>query len=81
MLRCGYLTSIQKVLIYTTHIKKVIAKLYSLPLRSKVTDRKKLVRDFAEVRNFAWHRATETYFNWMFFNGVGGRASGLQTHS
>jgi len=41
MLRCGYLTSIQKVLIYTTHIKKVIAKLYSLPLRSKITDRKK----------------------------------------
>jgi len=32
---CGSLTSNQKVLIYTTHIKKVIAKLYSFTLRRK----------------------------------------------
>jgi len=37
---CGYLTSNQKVLIYTTHIKKVIAKLYSFTLRCKITDKK-----------------------------------------
>ena len=36
---CGYLTSNQKVLIYTTHIQKVIAKLYSFTLRSKITDK------------------------------------------
>jgi len=30
-----------KSLIYTTHIKKVIAKLYSFTLRSKMTDQKK----------------------------------------
>jgi len=36
---CGYLTSNQQVLIYTTHIKKVIAKLYSFTLRSKITDK------------------------------------------
>jgi len=34
-----YLTSSQKVLIYTTHIKKVIAKLYSYTLTSKITDK------------------------------------------
>jgi len=31
-------TSNQKVLIYKTHIKTVIAKLYSYTLRSKITD-------------------------------------------
>jgi len=30
-------------------------------MRSKITDKKKEVRNFADVRNFAWHRATETY--------------------
>jgi len=51
---CGYLKSNQKVLIYTTtHIKKVIAKLYSFTLRSKITDKQRKVRNFAEVRNFA----------------------------
>jgi len=33
-------TANQKALIYTTHIKKVIAKLYSFTLRSKITDKK-----------------------------------------
>jgi len=33
------LTSNQKVLIYTTHIKKVTAKLYSFTQRSKITDK------------------------------------------
>jgi len=37
---CGYLTSNQQVLIYTTRIKKVIAKLYFFTLRSKITDKK-----------------------------------------
>ena len=37
---CRYLTSNQKVFIYTTHIKKVIAKLYSFTMRSKITDTK-----------------------------------------
>jgi len=36
---CGYLTSNQKVLIHTTHIKQAIAKLYSFALRSKTTDK------------------------------------------
>jgi len=35
----GYLTSNHKGLIYTTH-KKVIAKLNSFTLRSKITDKK-----------------------------------------
>jgi len=35
---------------------------------------------FRKRQNFAWHRATAT-FNRTFCNGVGGRASGLQTHS
>jgi len=34
-----YLTSNQNVLIYTTHIKKVIVKLYSFILRSKFTEK------------------------------------------
>jgi len=42
-----------KSLIYTTHIKKVIAKFYSFTLRSKETDKKYQIRNFAEVRNFA----------------------------
>jgi len=37
---CGFLASNQKVLIYTTHIKKVIAKFYSFTLKSKITDKK-----------------------------------------
>jgi len=37
---CGYLTSNQKVLIYTTHIKKVIAKLYSFTLGTNITGKK-----------------------------------------
>jgi len=36
---CGYLTSNQKVFIYATHVKQVIAKLYSFALRSKMTDK------------------------------------------
>jgi len=51
---CGYLISNQNVLIYTTHIKKVIAKLYSFALRRKITEKQYQVRNFAEVRNFAW---------------------------
>jgi len=51
----GYLICSQKVLIYTTHIKKVIAKLTSFTLISKITYKQQQVRNFAEVRNFAWH--------------------------
>jgi len=36
---CGFLTSSQNVLIYTTHIKKVIARLYFVLLRSKTTEK------------------------------------------
>jgi len=36
---CGYLTSNQKVLIYTTHIKKVNAKHCSFTLRNELTDK------------------------------------------
>jgi len=36
---CGYLTSNQKVLIHTTHIKKATAKLYSFTLKSKIIDK------------------------------------------
>jgi len=35
----GYLTSNQKALICTTHVKKVIAKLYCFTLRSKKSDK------------------------------------------
>jgi len=35
---CGYLTSNQNVLIYTTHIKKVPARLYFFVLRSEITE-------------------------------------------
>jgi len=49
---CGYLTPNQKVLIYTTHIKKVIAKRYSFTLRMKITDKTEWGRNFAEVGNF-----------------------------
>jgi len=37
--RCGLMTSNQNVLIDTTHIKKVIPKLYSFTLKSKITDK------------------------------------------
>jgi len=36
---CGYLTSSQNVVIYTTHIKKLIASLYLFVLRSKITEK------------------------------------------
>jgi len=36
---CGYQTSNQKVLIYTTEINNVIAKLHSFTLRSKTADK------------------------------------------
>jgi len=45
---CGFLTSNQ-VSIYTTHIKKVITKLYFFILRSTTTNKQR-------IRNFAWHR-------------------------
>jgi len=47
------LTSNQNVLIYITHIKKAIARLYFFILRSKTTEKLLQVRSFAEVRNFA----------------------------
>jgi len=36
---CGYLTSNQNVLIYTTHMKKLIARLYFFILRSKISEK------------------------------------------
>jgi len=36
---CGCLTSKQTALIYTTHIKKVTAKLHCFTLRSKITEK------------------------------------------
>jgi len=36
---CGYLISYRKVLIYTTYIEKVIAKLYSVTVRKKITEK------------------------------------------
>jgi len=53
---CVFLTSNQNALIYTTHIEKVIARLNFFILRSKITEKQQQVRNFAEVRNFAWHR-------------------------
>jgi len=47
------LTSNQNVLIYITHIKKAITRLYFFILRSKTTEKLLQVRSFAEVRNFA----------------------------
>jgi len=36
---CGCLAANQNVLIYTTHIKKVMAKVYSFILKKKITDK------------------------------------------
>jgi len=36
---CGYLTFIQNVLIYTSHIRKVISRLYFFILKSKITEK------------------------------------------
>jgi len=52
------LTFIQNIFIYTTHIKKVIARLYCFILRSKIAEKQSQVRNFAQIRNFPWHRAT-----------------------
>ena len=41
---CGHLTSKQNALIYTTHIKKVIARHYFFILRSKITEKQFKVR-------------------------------------
>jgi len=38
--------------LHNTH-QRVIAKLYYFTLRTKITDKKYQVRNFAEVRNFA----------------------------
>jgi len=43
---CGCLISNQNVLIYTTNIKKVIAKLYSFALRRKITEKQYQVTNF-----------------------------------
>jgi len=53
---CGHLISNQNVFIYTTHIKKAIARLYFFILRNEITEKQQQVRNFAEVRNFAWHQ-------------------------
>jgi len=37
---CGFPTSNQKVLVYTTHTKKVIVKLYCYTLRSKIPEKR-----------------------------------------
>jgi len=47
---------------YITHIKKVIARLHFFIVRSTITDKQHQVRNFAEVRNFAWHR--KRTWNW-----------------
>ena len=39
MVCCGFLASKQNVLIYTTHIKKVIAKLHFFILRNKTIEK------------------------------------------
>ena len=44
----GYLTSNQKVLICTTHIKKVVDKLYSFSQRSKITDKHQQIRSLLD---------------------------------
>ena len=59
---CVYLTSNQKVLIYTTPIKKVIVKLYSFILRNKITEKQDWDRNFAEVRYFTSHRSRKIAF-------------------
>jgi len=46
---CGHLTSNQNVLMYTTHIRKLIARLYFFILRSRITEKQQQVRKFAEV--------------------------------
>jgi len=54
--RCGHVRSNQYVLIYTIHVTKVIAKLCVFILRTKITEKQLQIRNFAEVRNFTWHR-------------------------
>jgi len=44
---CWYLTSNQNLLIYTTHIKKLIDRLHFFILRSKITEKQQQVRKFA----------------------------------
>jgi len=45
----GYLASNQEVLICTTHIEKVIAKLYSFTLRSKITENVSEISQTSEI--------------------------------
>ena len=52
----GYLKSNQNVLIDTKDIKKWITRRYFFILRSKIAVKQRQVRNFAEVRIFAWHR-------------------------
>jgi len=60
-----------KVLIYTTHIKKVIAKLYSFTLRSKITDKtnRSEISQRSEI-SLDTHRATETYLTERFVTAL-----------
>jgi len=42
--------------LHKKNIKKVIARLYFCILRNEITEKQCQIRNFAEVRNFAWHR-------------------------
>jgi len=53
---CGYLTSNQNVLIYTTYIKKVIARFYSFILRRKQPKN----NNRSEISLDTGHRTSET---------------------
>jgi len=75
-----YLTSNQNVLIYTTHIKKVIAKRYFFILRSRITEKQYQVRNFAEVRNFAWHRHSGPWPSQLCINDFNGENSFIEAN-
>ena len=52
----GHLTSNQKRLIYTAHIKNNFQTLFLYSEKHIIIDKQNQVRNIAEIRNFAWHR-------------------------
>jgi len=66
---CGYLTSNQKFKFTQRTSKKQSPNFIPLLWEEK-NGKKWLVRNFPEVRNFAWHLATETYLTERFVKAL-----------
>jgi len=66
--------------LHNTHQKSNRQTLF-LTSEKQNNRQKKIGQRFCRGQKFRLTQSYRNLLNWMFFNGVGGRASGLQTHS